>query len=291
MGELAAGGVHVERGAAQGVDVAGAGGEGAFGGIRGIGAGERGAGARAGRRGRARCGRRPARCRSASSLAVSSRSALLWIHRRCGTSAIASATAARPASGSRASRTTMARSARCSSLACTAHAFAFDRVAAFAQAGGVDQGEFRRHPGERVSRSRSRVVPAMSVTIARSLPASALSSELLPAFGGPTITACRPSRRLAAAFGIGEQLRELRRGALAGPRALAAPPSVSIDSSAKSIAASTCTRRCEQLGRRPRRRVARTRRRVSAVRRARRAYRRRRSGRRRLRPGPGRACR
>jgi hypothetical protein len=29
-----------------------------------------------------------------------------------------------------------------------------------------------------VSRSRSRVVPAMSVTIARSLPASALSSEL-----------------------------------------------------------------------------------------------------------------
>ena len=47
-----------------------------------------------------------------------------------------------------------------------------------------------------VSRSRSRVVPAMSVTIARSLPASALSSELLPAFGGPTITACRPSRSL-----------------------------------------------------------------------------------------------
>ena len=98
-----------------------------------------------------------------------------------------------------------------------------------------------------VSCSRSRVVPAMSVTMARSLPASALSSELLPAFGGPTITACRPSRRLAAALGVGEQLRRAARAARSRRARSCAPPSVSSGSSAKSIAASTCTRRCEQL--------------------------------------------
>ena len=40
----------------------------------------------------------------------------------------------------------------------------------------------------------SRVVPGMAVTIANSAPASALSSELLPAFGCPAITTLMPSR-------------------------------------------------------------------------------------------------
>ena len=93
----------------------------------------------------------------------------------------------------------------------------------------------------RVSCSRSRVVPAMSVTMARSLPASALSSELLPAFGGPTSTTCRPSRRRRPRSAA---RRSRTSWSLASRRRSRkpAPPSVSSDSSAKSIAASTCTR-------------------------------------------------
>ncbi len=40
----------------------------------------------------------------------------------------------------------------------------------------------------------SRVVPAISVTIARSLPSSALKSDDFPAFGRPASTVSAPSR-------------------------------------------------------------------------------------------------
>ena len=50
-----------------------------------------------------------------------------------------------------------------------------------------------------VSRTMSRVVPGIGVTIARSLPTSRLSSVDLPAFGRPRITALKPARRRAAA--------------------------------------------------------------------------------------------
>ncbi|MNT46342.1 hypothetical protein D3C72_1829760 [compost metagenome] len=43
----------------------------------------------------------------------------------------------------------------------------------------------------------SRVVPAIGVTMASSAPASALSSELLPALGCPAITTLMPSRSSA----------------------------------------------------------------------------------------------
>ena len=42
--------------------------------------------------------------------------------------------------------------------------------------------------------STSRVVPAISVTIARSLPANVFNSDDLPALGLPAITTCKPSR-------------------------------------------------------------------------------------------------
>ena len=93
-----------------------------------------------------------------------------------------------------------------------------------------------------VSRSTSRVVPATSATIARASPARALSNELLPAFGGPSSTACRPSRRRRprSAWSI----KACRSTTRASRSARTAPmPRVSIGSSTKSMAASTCTRR------------------------------------------------
>ncbi len=92
-----------------------------------------------------------------------------------------------------------------------------------------------------VSRKVSRVVPAMSVTMARSLPASALSSELLPAFGGPTSTACRPSRRRRPRSASSSSCARSA-CACARPARTWSPPSVSSDSSAKSIAASVWMR-------------------------------------------------
>ena len=93
-----------------------------------------------------------------------------------------------------------------------------------------------------VSCSRSRVVPAMSVTIARSLPANALSSELLPALGGPTITACRPSRsRRPRRAASSKPARS--EDSVSSPALTSLPPRVSIGSSEKSIIASTWTRR------------------------------------------------
>ena len=45
------------------------------------------------------------------------------------------------------------------------------------------------------SRRTSRVVPAISVTIARSSPARRFNSEDLPTLGAPTITTCTPSSK------------------------------------------------------------------------------------------------
>ena len=45
-----------------------------------------------------------------------------------------------------------------------------------------------------VSVTRSRVVPGMSVTMARDAPASALNKLDFPTFGRPTIAICKPSR-------------------------------------------------------------------------------------------------
>ena len=168
------------------------------------------------------------------------RSALLYSHNVRATPAIASATAAWPASGLRASSTTMARSARASSL--RARRMPSRSIVSPPSRRPAVSTSVNSMPSIRTtSCSRSRVVPAMSVTIARSLPASALSSELLPALGGPTITACRPSRRRRP------RSAARSKSSSAAPRLSkrtrnAAPPSVSSDSSAKSIAASTWTR-------------------------------------------------
>ena len=47
-------------------------------------------------------------------------------------------------------------------------------------------------PSVAFSSTVSRVVPAMSVTMARSKPTSAFKSELLPAFGAPTMAVATP---------------------------------------------------------------------------------------------------
>ena len=118
---------------------------------------------------------------------------MLCSHSRIGTSAMASATAARPASGSRASSTTSARSAAASSS--RARRMPSRSITSPPSRSPAVSTSVSSTPSMRTtSRNRSRVVPAISVTIARSLPASAFNSELLPAFGGPTITACSPSR-------------------------------------------------------------------------------------------------
>ncbi len=90
--------------------------------------------------------------------------------------------------------------------------------------------------------STSRVVPAISVTIARSLPANAFKSEDLPAFGFPAMTTCKPSRsnwpwRADCCTSVTELATS--------SSSLRIFPSArkSISSSGKSIAASTCKRK------------------------------------------------
>ena len=68
-----------------------------------------------------------------------------------------------------------------------------DRVVGLAQAGRVGQQTARRRSPAAL-RSWSRVVPGMSVTIARSCPAIALRRLDFPAFGGPATTTRTPSR-------------------------------------------------------------------------------------------------
>src|SRR5690348_1640044 len=92
------------------------------------------------------------------------------------------------------------------------------------------------------SRSTSRVVPGMSVTIARSLPASAFSRLDLPTLGSPTITACMPSvrrapRRAASSKACKPCVASSNNRSITGFEALSAA------SSEKSIAASISTRR------------------------------------------------
>ena len=125
-----------------------------------------------------------------------SKSLLLWMkqpQRHCGDGRV------RPRPGrpraSRASSTTSARSAVSSSA--RARRMPSRSIASPPSRRPAVSTSVSSRPSRRmVSRSTSRVVPGTSVTMARSLPASAFSSELLPAFGGPTITACRPSRSL-----------------------------------------------------------------------------------------------
>ena len=93
-----------------------------------------------------------------------------------------------------------------------------------------------------VSRSTSRVVPGISVTIARSLAAKRLSRLDLPAFGRPMMTTCRPSsrrtpRRLAARMSSSWSRRRSRSPSTAGSARK------STSSSGKSMAASIQTRR------------------------------------------------
>ena len=88
----------------------------------------------------------------------------------------------------------------------------------------------------------SRVVPAISVTIARSTPARALSKDDLPALGLPAITTCRPSRsncpwRADCCTALTEALTPSNK-----PKILPSAKK-SISSSGKSMAASTCKRK------------------------------------------------
>ncbi|MCW0417677.1 hypothetical protein NB689_003431 [Xanthomonas sacchari] len=154
---------------------------------------------------------------------------------------MASAIAAWPASASRASSTISARSARCSSW--RARRMPSRSIASPPSRRPAVSTRVSSTPSRRtVSCKVSRVVPAMSVTMARSLPASALSSELLPALGGPTSTACRPSRRRRPRSASARScVRSVR--ACARPARTCSPPSVSSASSAKSIAASMWMRR------------------------------------------------
>ena len=70
----------------------------------------------------------------------------------------------------------------------------FHRVARVPQAGGIDDVQRNAVQIDRC-RIASRVVPGMSVTIARSSPARRLSRLDLPTFGLPASTTCSPSRR------------------------------------------------------------------------------------------------
>ena len=84
----------------------------------------------------------------------------------------------------------------------------------------------------------SRVVPAMSVTMARSCPARALSRLDLPALGAPAITTCIPSCNRLPCWA---RSNSWSRSDCALANKLATLPSAkkSISSSGKSIAAST----------------------------------------------------
>ncbi|MNH21426.1 hypothetical protein D3C79_812340 [compost metagenome] len=88
------------------------------------------------------------------------------------------------------------------------------------------------------SRSTSRVVPAISVTMADSRPARALSRLDLPALGRPAITTFMPSRSRAPCLA---SPRTSSSSAMMPYRSPATLPSErkSISSSGKSMAAST----------------------------------------------------
>ena len=69
----------------------------------------------------------------------------------------------------------------------------FKAIGVRPDSGGVDESD-RYAFDVRLSSIVSRVVPGISETIARSLSSSALSSEDLPALGGPTMATLTPSR-------------------------------------------------------------------------------------------------
>jgi len=84
-------------------------------------------------------------------------------------------------------------------------------VARAAQARGVGEMARRSRRDRDAFREMSRVVPGVSETMAMSRRASALTSELLPAFGAPMTVRNRPSlRHLAAGASIVEIARHLR---------------------------------------------------------------------------------
>ncbi|MCY1286884.1 hypothetical protein D9M69_369840 [compost metagenome] len=93
-----------------------------------------------------------------------------------------------------------------------------------------------------VSRTRSRVVPAIGVTMASSAPASALSSEDLPTLGWPASTTDRPSRSSAPCRACASTPPRSLRMAASWPRASDCSRK-SISSSGKSSVASTSMRR------------------------------------------------
>ena len=91
------------------------------------------------------------------------------------------------------------------------------------------------------SRTVSRVVPAMSVTIATSSPASALSRLDLPTLGAPTSTTVMPSRSRLPCRADARTASTCRCSAASRPRASAASRK-SMSSSGKSSVASTSIR-------------------------------------------------
>src|SRR5690348_7473367 len=92
------------------------------------------------------------------------------------------------------------------------------------------------------SRSTSRVVPGISVTIARSLPASAFRRLDLPTLGSPTITARMPSVRRAPRWAAASKACSPHVTS-SNNRSITGFDALSDASSEKSIAASTSTRR------------------------------------------------
>ena len=91
------------------------------------------------------------------------------------------------------------------------------------------------------SRTVSRVVPAISVTIATSSPASALSRLDLPTFGAPTSTTLMPSRKIAPCRALAKMSANCVCSARSLPFASAASRK-SMSSSGKSSVASTSIR-------------------------------------------------
>ena len=92
------------------------------------------------------------------------------------------------------------------------------------------------------SRTVSRVVPAMWVTMAMSSPASALSRLDLPTLGAPTSTTFMPSRKIAPCPAVDKIVDSSFCSAASLPLASAASRK-SISSSGKSSVASTSIRR------------------------------------------------
>ena len=92
------------------------------------------------------------------------------------------------------------------------------------------------------SRTVSRVVPAMSVTMAISSPAKALSRLDLPTLGAPTRTTFMPSRKIAPCSALASTVFRRPCRAWSLPRASAASRK-SMSSSGKSSVASTNIRR------------------------------------------------